>query len=455
MTFQTIKFHSIRTEYTKMENFDALSNNEIRDRLQKFGLPIIPVTNTTRKILIKRLNDVAAGGPKPTTNKARRETVNVVKHLSADESESDSDVRRPSSKPKVTATNRRATIAAAVPVTPVSIVLEKIPNPKPIAPVAAEKAPIPAAVIRKTGSTTPSKPKVIVPDITEQSDDDVVAVPVTNKPRKTSRSPSLGKSTVVTTSYKHTIEPLPEQSIVNDDDNNILLNDEDSDPGVDNFFANKANDSLNKFSTFRTTSIPENSASRRTTLDPFRSSVAHGPTLLNEYRDQANEVIATNDSLFRRRYTTNTPGTTLNGGSGGGSSGGGGGGDAEVVDPLKTVETPFLSNFTRRLAQLKADPLANLSDVFEYGGRSSTSSPVAAATATSPLSNYRQEHDYYRPSYAARPSLGRSQYARSAIAVAEPEPTAWKHLERKIRWPLFILSGLFLCVFIYVFLFTN
>lgn len=424
-----------------MENFDALSNDEIREQLKKFSLPIIPVTSTTRKLLIKRLVEASSGGAPKANNKARRETVNVPKPSVADDSESDADSKRPSSKPKPS--NRRATIAA--PLVPQPVVVEKPSKPKPIAAVVAEKLPTLVTPAKKTGRTTPSVPKPTVADIPDQSDDDVVAPPAAKPNRRTSRSPSLGKSTVVTTSYKHTIEPLHEQSIGNDVNDVILVNDDDSDPGVDEFFTNNGKGKDFTTSTLRSTSSGDNNVLRRTTLDTFRTTIAPGPTLISEYRDQAKESIAASESLFRRRYTTNTPvkpSQELNTG------------DAGNDDPLKKVETPFLSDFTRRLAQLKAEPLANLNNSFGYDEKSGSSG--AAATATSPT-GYREERDYYRQSYAGRPSVGRGQYARPARAMAEvpQEPSAWKKIEAKIRWPLLALFGSILFLFVFVVLFTN
>lgn len=431
----------------KMENFDALSNDEIREQLKKFGLPIIPVTNTTRKLMVKRLVEASSGGAPKANNKARRETVNVPKPSVAEDSESDADSKRPSSKPKPS--NRRATIAAPLIPQPV-VVIEKPSKPKPIAAVVAEKIPALVTPAKKSGRTTPSVPKPIVADIPDQSDDDVVAPPVARPNRRTSRSPSLGKSTVVTTSYKHTIEPLHEQSIGNDVSDIILVNDEDSDPGVDEFFANKGKgkDSLKNFttSTLRSTSSGDNNVMRRTTLDTFRTTIAPGPTLMSEYRDQAKDSIAASESLFRRRFTTNTPikpSHELNNG----------GGDTDNDDPLKKVETPFLSDFTRRLQQLKAEPLTNLNS---FGYDEKPGSSGAAVTATSPT-GYREERDYYRQSYAGRPSVGRGQYARPARVMAEvpQEPSAWKKIDAKIRWPLLALLGSIVFLFIFVILFTN
>lgn len=434
-------FFIVKQNSRKMENFEALSNDEIRDRLRKFGLPNIPVTTTTRKLMIKRLVEATSGGgPKPN-NKARRETVNVPKQSSADDSESDAEVKRPTSKPKPASASRRATIAATPVLPQPPAVIEKPIKPKPPAAVVAEKTPTPVTPAKK------SAPKAIVADIPGQSDDDAVVPPIVKPNRRTSRSPSLGKSTVVTTSYKHTIEPLHEQSVASDDDV-ILVNNDDCESGVDEFFAKKGKDSAKHFTT-STTSSGDNNVLRRTTLDTFRTTIAPGPTLLSEYRDQAKEAIATNDSLFRRRYTTNTPAKPQRDFNGNG--------DNENDDPLQKVDTPYLSNFTRRLAQLKAEPLPGLNNTFGFAEPSASSSAAAGTAAAASPTGYRQERDHYRPSFAGRSSMGRSQYARPVFAMAEvpQEPSAWKKLEAKIRWPLFALMALFSCVFIYVFLFTN
>lgn len=95
-----------------MDQFDTLSNNELRDQLKARGLGNFPVTDTTRNLLIKKLRNAVNGPAKPV--KGRRETISVVKHSSAEESESDADAKKP--KPKAVS-NRRTTIAAAAPKT--------------------------------------------------------------------------------------------------------------------------------------------------------------------------------------------------------------------------------------------------------------------------------------------------------------------------------------------------
>lgn len=387
-----------------MENFDELSNNELRVRLKQQGFANIPVTNTTRNILIKKLKGAVDG----TKAKSRRETVNVPKVASTDESEFNLDTKK-ASKTK-SAANRRATIANTVP--PPSNVTdqEKIIKivPKPLAPVFLAN--------KKPGRTTPLLSQNIFTDIAENSDDELLAnlkEPVI--PRKASRSPSLGKSTVVTTSYKHTIEPVHEQ-----DDDVILLN-EESDVGEESFVEN-VQPTFDWSSTFRS----KNNAiadKRRTLLDGYGSNVQHGQVSL----DKPIEPIAiTTDSSFRRRYTTNTTRDYKSNGDGD---------ESPEEDPLNKVETPFLSDFTRRLAKLKADPITKIDYSFDYD---SSSKPK-------PTSVYRPERQYQ--TYSST----RNQYSRTLHIDNNKAESAWKNLEKKIRWPLFILLALFVIVFIYVF----
>lgn len=93
-----------------MDNFEQLSNNELRDQLKAHNLGNFPVTDTTRNALIKKLRN-AVNGPAPKSVKARRETLAVVKHPSVEDSESDAEVKK-INKPK-TVSNRRATISAS------------------------------------------------------------------------------------------------------------------------------------------------------------------------------------------------------------------------------------------------------------------------------------------------------------------------------------------------------
>lgn len=92
-----------------MDKFDELSNNELREQLKAHSLGNFPVTDTTRNALIKKLRNALNGPGKPV--KGRRETLHAVKNSSAEESESDAELKK-INKPKAV-NNRRATIAAS------------------------------------------------------------------------------------------------------------------------------------------------------------------------------------------------------------------------------------------------------------------------------------------------------------------------------------------------------
>lgn len=148
-----------------MDKFDELSNNELREQLKARNLGNFPVTDTTRNALIKKLRNAVNGPAKPV--KGRRETLNIVKHSSAEESESDAELKK-INKPK-TVSNRRATIAAgAAPPKSTSItngiVSDKAPAKAAVTakPALATKAPAPApaqapVAVAAIIATTPSK----------------------------------------------------------------------------------------------------------------------------------------------------------------------------------------------------------------------------------------------------------------------------------------------------------
>lgn len=391
-----------RKKKVKMENFEELSNDQIRARLQKFGLPVIPVTDTTRKTLIKRLVNAAKNGvptvdAKPTA-KSRRETVNVARNLPTDESDSDLDVKKVSKIKQ--ASNRRATIAAA------AAVPTPAPVPVSIPPVVARKS-----VERKLTPLIQTRPQFV--HVMENSDDEI-APPQPRRTSRTSRSPSLGKSAVVTTSYKHTIAPLVEQ----DDPEAInLVNEEESESELNGA-------GLRSFNDF---SAPLSYDSNR------RSTQVHS-ALPGRRQEHMNEAISTENSVFKRRFTTYTPSVAPKPI------------EKEDRDPLADVQTPFLSDFARRLAELKAQPLPGISaNLQNY-----------KASSTGPPSTYRAEREEreYR-SYSSRPTLSTQDRFSHYRGTSLQQQSRWKEIERKVRWPIIALLVVFACVFTYVFLFTN
>lgn len=85
-----------------MEDLNDLSNEELQYRLAQFGAPKVPVTSTTRKILLKRLRNLIES----EKSKLRRDTDYVTRYSS------DEDVSAGDSKAKTAKGRSRSTISA-------------------------------------------------------------------------------------------------------------------------------------------------------------------------------------------------------------------------------------------------------------------------------------------------------------------------------------------------------
>lgn len=235
---------------------------------------------------------------------------------------------------------------------------------------------------------------------------------------RTSRSPSLTKSSVVTTSYKHTIEPLYE---LNDDV--IILN--------DNSDAEYSSDMLEKVRkpTTPTSKIIAPADNRRKTLGV-------GPSISTNYANIKPIENPTYDSgsAYRRRVTSYASPTLPSKGAAN---------DSED-DLLGRVDTPFLSNFTRRLAQLQADPLPG------------TNTKTYAATPKSKSTDYSVDYRYYGgASGGARAATDRYRATGSSELKSQKSNVALSKWAEKLRWPVVILFSLFVCICVYVFFFSN
>lgn len=62
-----------------MADLEALSNKELRQKCMEYGMPNVPVTDSSRKILIRRLEAVMSGKPLTPNKTSRRETMHVSK----------------------------------------------------------------------------------------------------------------------------------------------------------------------------------------------------------------------------------------------------------------------------------------------------------------------------------------------------------------------------------------
>ncbi|XP_055387082.1 otefin-like [Condylostylus longicornis] len=175
------------------DDLESLDDKTLRAKCIEYGLPNVPITVTSKKILIKKLRAAMDGGANTAGkgNKARRETMHVT---------STTTINVEETKPSRTS-NRRTTIGA--------VRKEKDQNIKETAPVEKRRASRTTPV--QETSIPMSLPRKTAPIITEETDfddefvlidDDIKEPVVTNIPIRKSRSPSLSKSAVVTTSYK-------------------------------------------------------------------------------------------------------------------------------------------------------------------------------------------------------------------------------------------------------------
>lgn len=197
-----------------MENFDDLSNDQLRLKMLEYGMPNMPITATTRKLVVKKLKNYV----ETANSKTRRDTIHVTK-FSSDE---DTDTAEEPKKAQKKETSRRATIGgSAAKLSKTLPVMPDLPPPK----AKSEKAePVQK---RRSGRITPVQGKDDAPTlaapkepmIVENSDDDEdedmipLTQPVNRRERK-SKSPSLSRADMVTTSYIHQVEVEPRNAAV-------------------------------------------------------------------------------------------------------------------------------------------------------------------------------------------------------------------------------------------------
>lgn len=269
-------------------------------------------------------------------------------------------------------------------------------------------------------SKSPAR-KLAVPEpvsyFADASDDDLVAAAeeaekLSRRKTRSSRSPSLTKSSVVTTSYKHTIEPLVEQH-----DNDVILINDNSDVEYNSDMLEK----IRKPST-PTSKIASNVENRRKTLQ-VGPSISTNLTSIKAIE----KPIENTSSAYKRRFTSYTSEQNDHGSD-------------NLDDVLNKVETPFLSNFTRRLAQLKAEQLPGTETSFDY------KTPKLTTSA------YLNE---YRSAYGTSQSADRYHGKQVSTNKNKPNLSVWSTLEDKLRWPLLIILIVFIAVLAYVFLTSN
>jgi len=308
-----------------MESLDDLSNDEIRIQLVKLGFPSMPVTVTTRKVLLKKLK-IAVEGQK---SKTRRETIAVTKFSSDEDELQSKEKTRPAAAGKRERTpNRRATMAAP------SEQLKKVATSTTNGSLS--RADTPSKNSRRSSRTTPAKeePTVtssnVIHSVLEDSDEED-DLPLVRKSRSRTGTPTLDVSKTVRTSYKSVVEKVHERDDDEDDDAEI----------VEQFTApRRKSPSLAIQQQQYQPSAVRSRKTFTTSSSTFSMPSADVPSKFNKSSFSYNPGSTT---TFPYKYR--------------------GAGDEEDDDDdddaieLNETNAPYLSNFAKRLSTLQAEPL--------------------------------------------------------------------------------------------------
>ncbi|KAI8129609.1 hypothetical protein FF38_04633 [Lucilia cuprina] len=417
-----------------MAELEALSNKELRQKCIEFGMPNVPVTDSSRKILIRRLEAVMSGKPIATTpaKTNRRETMHVSKP---------SEV---ASSPKITINNNNTTT-------------------KPAAAASRPSRRTIAATERHVTTTT----TVSEPEYSDVSPDRVEPEPIRAKtktpekpavslyPKLPAKEPSpkpqqLSKTGVVTTSYVQETTPInktyvePEEIDLVDEEDFVVQEEPVKKPVLN---------SAPKFSY-----VPV-SEPKVTTTAPLSASLSSSTrySSMDSYSYNKKPTNYLSSTNVRKSYIPpsnvyNKPSTI---GSQYAQSY-----DAELQDddedyeddeeeevvlveesPVKELETPFLSQFARNLETLKATPLRQT---------------IGPTKLSPPKSSLRNRDNAYSRRTIGTPSSNINP-RRTLKSTHQPEDSAFRQfilaMEEKyhLKHSLILISIFIMAVFIYVF----
>lgn len=330
-----------------MADIETLSNEELRVELLKYGFANIPVTSTTRKVLVRKLKNHLES----EKSKTRRETFHLTKFSSEEDDEDGLAVQVVKKKQS----SRRATMAAPE----ISKRNDTIGRASP-ARKSVNRNPTPVMVeekelTRKSTRKTPQK-STIEFDSVEETDEEVKTI--SDNRRRKSKSPALSQSKVVTTSYKNKTATIVEPEV---DEPLYVPEEDDYEPFTQKIPIRKASPARADVKK-RQTIVPTVEAS-------YSSLKFNRPSLTASYNYKS--PILTSD----RRTTIAAVATT----------------EDALNDSFETDYTsPYLSDFTRRLSRLKAEPLSQkkqvsaprTKDVYYRTGGSGRSTMATAAPDT-------------------------------------------------------------------------
>lgn len=351
------------------DNLESLDNASLRKKCLEFGLPNVPITDTSRKLLIRKLRVAMNGEVDDKTKKNRRETIHVTKipalvDTNAPTAAAASTEEAPKRIPS--RLNRRTIAVTSVTSTVDDQSLSSSAKPQ----VITERRPSglrtqaenPVAVSQKRKTAT------VLAEEEEEDDDDVILLEAAEQGEKeiviprARRSVSLSKTGVVTTSYsQETVAAAP--TTVNETESEseydytskyanlyepISRPLTQSQPIQTSYGLSEPRIEPDRFLGFQTTSVNRTSIEPDLTYNkPPQSSVASRYSSLGSGYTETTNTTTTN-----RRYTSGGYGTA----SGSTTKYSSLYDDHEENDENQP-ETPYLSDFARRLERLKAEPL--------------------------------------------------------------------------------------------------
>lgn len=377
-----------------MAELENLSNDELRVELLKFGFANMPVTQTTRKVLMKKLK-VAMEMQK---SKTRRETVAVMKA-------SDDDEPLEIARSKKEKTPRRATLAVVektkkVPATTTTTHNGGITPPK-------SKSPS-----RRSSRATPAKDKPIVSStaayLQDVSDDDVIEIiepPIVSARRSKSKTPtSLARSETVRVShFGSNVRNIP---IVREEE----ISTEEEDKSYEIEFQEPAPVLVNR----RTTTSALNYKNI-----PARNITPSKYGLTSSFTTSSYTPVKTYVSLSDEQD--------------------------DDEDDGEEIDTPYLSSFAKRLSTLRAEPLDSGMGKYKKETENYNYNRVVPSTSTSTVNNYR-----YSSSQYTKPPIVRKEGVLNDMA-REFDKMDQKFNVRKF---IYICLIIMVIVAIYVILFT-
>lgn len=415
-----------------MADLESLSNKELRQKCIEFGMPNVPVTDSSRKILIRRLEAVMSGKPVATTpaKTNRRETMHVSKPSEVASSPKitiNNNVNAAKQTPASNRPSRRTIAVAERHVTTTTTVSE--PEYSDVSPDRVEPEPV------RAKTKTPEKPPTLYPKLPAKEP--------SPKPQQ------LSKTGVVTTSYVQ--ETAPVKKTYAEPVNETYAAPEEIDLEEDFVVEEPIKKTLSNPTKLSYVPVSE---PKITTTAPLSASLSSSTRYSSLDSYNYNKPNYLSSSTVRKSYIP--PSTTTNSYSKT-STQYAKSYEAELEDdddyeddeedvvlvddsPIKEVETPFLSQFARNLENLKATPIRH---------------SVGPTKITPPKSTLRQRDAYSRRTIGT-PS-GNINPRRTIKSVHNEGDSAFRQfmlsMEEKyhLKHTLILISIFILLVFIYVF----